>query len=973
MKKILSIPIVFLILTLAFTGCKKEDTVYYINSHPQELHFESEGGVDTVAVTSNSAWTVDIPETWCITNLSSVSTSVKTVYLRFSVSKNTSGAARAQDVVIQSKSNSNIKSVITVFQAYGSGPDDPDPPVTADTLTLSTTDIEIPCRGGNYDFSLFSDTTWTYEGSNAAWCNLAPGQEAGGRGEYPFTFIADPSKSTQARTAILAFKTVNDTIAFLHVTQRPLGISVPEDLIAFRDDVNDKKDLRPWMDSDSTVHLLANLDMSSAGNWIPIGLHTNTSNYSFDNITISGVFNGNNHKISNLHITQTSLLSAGMFGYVKMAEIKNLIMDETCSIILNPTQSQRIYAGGICGTLVAGTISNCHFNGIIRISGNSTYTATGGIVGMSDIYLGNKQSIVSNCTNSGSVEGLVRTGGIVGIQYGCIIDGCTNKSNAAVKGTESTGGVCGYSWTGSTIKNSTNYGRVQGMLERTGGVCGSQFSNAVIDNCENKNVAIISGTSRIGGICGYSISSSIIKNCDNASIISGVSEIGGICGVQYTSSTIIGCSNSGAITTTGVTEEQNKGTGGITGSNINSEVIDSSNSGPVKGEGSVGGIAGFSNYIIKECNNLAAILGDRDVGGVAGLVDGAGFMISFCDNNGTVTGSACVGGVIGNMTANASVSFCNNLGGGTVKAVVESAGGILGYTTEYFKGYTVSDCENHASISSEKWAGGIVSVSYGKIKSCLNKGDVTVSITNDSMQNPNNVEGITVAAGGIVGVAYSSIENCENTGMVYGYSSSGIVSRFLASSYYYIKNCKNSGQINGISAGGIVASNINGATIDNNLNYGNVTGSYNVGGIIAENLSGQLTSCINNGIIAGSEFEISEKPFSIGGVCGYNRGGNLTGCSNSGSVTRTSQEGNMKYVGGVLGVTMEGDTRLGGKLTDCSNSGAVNGYYNYADQCYTGGFCGFYYGPEGGVDNCSNTGTVNGEPASDANMYGGTN
>ena len=37
---------------------------------------------------------------------------------------------------------------------------------------------------------------------------------------------------------MLTFKTVNDTLATLQVTQRPLGISVLEDLTAFRNDVN---------------------------------------------------------------------------------------------------------------------------------------------------------------------------------------------------------------------------------------------------------------------------------------------------------------------------------------------------------------------------------------------------------------------------------------------------------------------------------------------------------------------------------------------------------------------------------------------------------------------------------------------------------------------------------------------------------------------------------------------------------------
>lgn len=100
MNKRLSVPLVFVLLILLAAGCKKQDIVYYIKAHPTELHFTSEGGQDTVAVTSNSGWTVTIPQNWCKTNLSSVETSVKTVLLGFTVEKNLTTQPRSQQVVI---------------------------------------------------------------------------------------------------------------------------------------------------------------------------------------------------------------------------------------------------------------------------------------------------------------------------------------------------------------------------------------------------------------------------------------------------------------------------------------------------------------------------------------------------------------------------------------------------------------------------------------------------------------------------------------------------------------------------------------------------------------------------------------------------------------------------------------------------------------------------------------------------------
>lgn len=952
--------------------------VYYINSDPQTLHFEKDGGRDTVAVSSNSGWMVIIPENWCKTNFSSVETSYKTVFLSFSVEKNTTTKARSQDVVIRSKSNNTVQSVIRITQDGGEDPDDPEEPDTADTLLVLPAALEISCKGGTYGFSLVADTTWTYQGSSDSWCDLVPAQTEGVRGQYQLTFKADTSKRSQIRTATLTFKTINDTLALLKVTQRPLGISVPEDLIDFRDDVNALRDLSSWMDSESTVHLLADLDMSSAGNWTPIGLHTNASNYSYDNSSMTGVFNGHDHKISNLTITQTSLRSAGLFGYVRMAEIKNLVLDETCSIILTPGQYQSLNAGGICGTLVAGTISNCHFNGIIRVSGKSTTTATGGIAGMTDIFPANKLSVVSGCTNGGSVQGLFSTGGIVGRQNGSIVTGCKNEAYARVRGTGAVGGVCGSSVTKSNINDSQNFGHVEGSDEKTGGISGEQFNTSVISDCTNHSGAVVKGTSRIGGICGYSVNSCNIKDCDNASDISGVSELGGICGVQYTNSSISGCSNTGTIMATGVSIDNNKGTGGVTGSNIGSEVVNSSNTGLVKGIGSVGGIAGYSNYVIKGCNNLAAIEGVRFVGGVAGMLVGSGFVISFCDNNGTVTASAGAGGIIGNLTDNASISFCNNLEGADVCATAGSAGGITGIAGSVkITGSIVSDCENHASISSGKRAGGIVAVGFGKIKDCLNTGVVSVPMTDDPIEETEGVQVDNIAlAGGIAGISSSSIENGVNRGAISGYTAGGIVSHFISKlNIYKITNCKNSGQITGAkSSAGIVATITQGGFIEGVENTGNVTGSYNVGGVVAENMKGSLTNCVNSGQITGTESEMDNNYFTIGGICGFNRGGNLTDCVNSGPVTRNSQEGTNKFVGGVIGITDQGGVYNGGRLKGCSNSGSVSGYVDTTEgkNCFVGGFCGFFmFGPS--PEDCTNTGTVNGEPASPENMYGGNN
>ncbi|MDD2290420.1 MAG: GLUG motif-containing protein, partial [Bacteroidales bacterium] len=263
-----------------------------------------------------------------------------------------------------------------------------------------------------------------------------------------------------------------------------------------------------------------------------------------------------------------------------------------------------------------------------------------------------------------------------------------------------------------------------------------------------------------------------------------------------------------------------------------------------------------------------------------------------------------------------------------------------------------------------------------KILDCLNTGQVSVPITNDPVQNEEGivVENITVAAG-IAGMPSSSVENCENRGAVSGYTAGGIVTRFTSSvSLYKLKNCTNSGQITGTrSAAGVVATITKGGIAEALENSGSVTGPYCVGGVVAENVKGSLTDCVNTGTIQGSETEIDDDFFALGGVCGMNDSGNMTNCSNSGTVSRIGQTGKYRYVGGMVGVTARA-TGTGGLLKGCSNSGPVSGHISEVpeDYNYVGGFCGlFASGPA--PEDCTNTGTVNGQPASDENMYGGTN
>ncbi len=105
------------------------------------------------------------------------------------------------------------------------------------------------------------------------------------------------------------------------------------------------------------IRLEADVDMS-AHEWVPIG----TSQISF-----RGTFDGGGHTISGLHVTGQEY--AGLFGYVRGGEIRNVMLASDCQISGNT-------AGSIVGSIdEEGVIENCYSEA--TVSGHTV----GGLVG----------------------------------------------------------------------------------------------------------------------------------------------------------------------------------------------------------------------------------------------------------------------------------------------------------------------------------------------------------------------------------------------------------------------------------------------------------------------------------------------------------------------------------------------------------------------------------------------------------------
>lgn len=256
-----------------------------------------------------------------------------------------------------------------------------------------------------------------------------------------------------------------------------------EELVAFGEKVN-----KGLTYEGKTISLENDINLvgsNSNRNWKSIG-------NSLEDKYFSGVFEGNNHKISEIYNEDTTEGTQGFFGYVKGGTVQNLGIEsghilgkysvggiagkiDNGNIIncYNKTKiecldSEADYGGmrigGITGYAIKTTITQCYNDGEI----NGNLNTAGGIVGRVD----DKTNVV-NCYNTGSVTANAYIGGIIGFtneNENNSINNCYNTGKVTAK--SFVGGLIGSLYKGNEINNSYNIGTVNGNDMYVGGVIG---------------------------------------------------------------------------------------------------------------------------------------------------------------------------------------------------------------------------------------------------------------------------------------------------------------------------------------------------------------------------------------------------------------------------------------------------------------------------------------------------------------------
>ena len=200
--------------------------------------------------------------------------------------------------------------------------------------------------------------------------------------------------------------------------ENPYLINNLRELKMFRDIVDEQRSDGTSQFAGKYIKLTDDIDLMGE-NWNPIG------SMSGDHNSFTGVFDGDGHTISNLHVEQEAN-GIGLFARTSgNAVIKNLTIN---NVTLNGTKLVNNKAGSYLGAVVGNSyastkIENVHVTGNIDIHG---YGYIGGITGHGYVKMDNVSVIGQGTINSA----FWCAGGILG--YGG--EGATNITNAKVEG-----------------------------------------------------------------------------------------------------------------------------------------------------------------------------------------------------------------------------------------------------------------------------------------------------------------------------------------------------------------------------------------------------------------------------------------------------------------------------------------------------------------------------------------------------------
>ena len=341
---------------------------------------------------------------------------------------------------VTGKSSNRVTDSVRISDVYAWG----DMKVNGNTVTYGAANNEngadLVFKGGalSTQFSeiFANDDAWTYTENGLPILKVVKGEQSS---ELPSWMLSDAST---------------------------IYITTAQQLKQLADEVNagDSK-------SGKTVLLMNDIDLSVYPNWSPIG--TLNMNWSDVSRPFSGVFDGQNHTISNLTCTSVTNGYAGLFGNFD-GTVQNLILRDAqitvegqaaavvcenykgqvlnCAMIGGSVKGKSVAGGVVCYN--RGTVENCYATGDVTSLSGGRVCYAGGVVGYN--YT---EGTVQSCYAAGRVESEEHAGGAVGGNYGTVQNCVALGQSVSAQGHahrvvgENTGGTLSgnYAWSGVQV------------------------------------------------------------------------------------------------------------------------------------------------------------------------------------------------------------------------------------------------------------------------------------------------------------------------------------------------------------------------------------------------------------------------------------------------------------------------------------------------------------------------------------------
>ena len=238
-------------------------------------------------------------------------------------------------------------------------------------------------------------------------------------------------------------------------------------------------------------------------------------------------------------------------------------------------------------------------------------------------------------------------------------------SGLELAGDGSVQGLFRYLTETAVVEDLTVQGDVHpgGSRNSIGGIAGE--NRGIIRNCTFAGE--LSGSDYAGGIAGRNAVTGLIENCTVEGEVHGDHFVGGIAGEN--SGVIRECTNRSAVNTT---PQQNT----VDISDITMDTL--TNSEAVNTVTDIGGVAGLSTGVIRNCDNHGDVGYQHmgyNIGGIAGTQ--SGYLVD-CRNYGSVQGRKEVGGIVGQMEPVAMIEFSED----TLQILQEQLGAMSGLVNQ---------------------------------------------------------------------------------------------------------------------------------------------------------------------------------------------------------------------------------------------------------------------------------------------------